>query len=744
MGILRQPFCPATLPELDHLGQLGQQAYEKIHEMRNPLPYRPDIDGLRAIAVISVIAYHLQSTFLPGGFIGVDIFFVISGFVVSAALSKANASSFLGFIAQFYARRLARIVPTLVLVLSVSALLASLFIPRAWLSSLSEETALYAFWGISNWRLQTNTDVYFSPRAEFNPYTQTWSLGVEEQFYLIAPMLFFLWAYAQQFQRPSLARLSTIALSILALGSLIFCAWASTHYPAVAFYSIGARFWELALGALLFFISVKTSPTLAGNTKLIGSIGLIGIGQKVLPWLGLGLITAAALFAMPTAFPWPWALAPAIGALCIIGGVGAEQDHPLRAFLSRPFWVWIGKRSYSLYLWHWPVFVLLRWTTGLETVLQYGCALAITVLLSMLSYRYVEQIFRHNAWIEKHSNRFIIILFLAMPLSGMLLSQYLFTHLQQFSWSTVSRAPNDWYGSNLTMYVDSEKRPCQVDQSFIPFAGGTQRVLMPSQCQIPPHQPTIYVLGDSHAGAIIPMLEQISAQTGTIVKVFSFQGTVATPYACSYLDLQAPMEVGRAPGCLEFNTATRDLIASQAKPGDLVLLSSLRMMRYGDQWASFQISDMQERMDSEKVQALRKDAAAQIDLWIKPFLAQQMKVIFVAPTPIFRAPTFRCADWFNAHNPICVGNNQQPRADLEKLRAPILSAMQQQAQKHANVLIWDTLPILCKEESCSALSDGKPLFFDGDHFSNYGNWVLYPHFKDWLAAQALVNSSAQK
>jgi len=158
--------------------------------MLSKVQYRPDVDGLRAIAVLSVMIYHLNSAFLPGGFVGVDVFFVISGFVVTSSLVAGRSASLPAFVGEFYARRLARIVPALVLALVVSAFAATLFIPEAWLSSLSERTAQYAFFGLSNWVMQANSDFYFAPRAEFNPYVQTWSLGVEEQFYLISSYTF--------------------------------------------------------------------------------------------------------------------------------------------------------------------------------------------------------------------------------------------------------------------------------------------------------------------------------------------------------------------------------------------------------------------------------------------------------------------------------------------------------------------------------------------------------------------------
>ncbi len=227
--------------------------------------YRADIDGLRAVAVLSVMLYHLSAHWLPGGFVGVDIFFVISGFVVSASLTHAPSDRFHRFVAFFYARRLLRIGPALVLVLLTSVLAASLFIPRAWLSEFNERTALYAFFGLSNWVLQTNADTYFAPRAEFNPYTHTWSLGVEEQFYLAFPFLFFAWVKLRDSKRGRVA--ATAALALLGAASLAACVWATKQMPAAAFYGIAFRFWELAVGVLLFQLTASNSNAEAPDRR---------------------------------------------------------------------------------------------------------------------------------------------------------------------------------------------------------------------------------------------------------------------------------------------------------------------------------------------------------------------------------------------------------------------------------------------------------------------------------------------
>src|SRR5262249_12506904 len=187
------------------------------HDRTDHLPY---IDGLRAVAVLSVLTYHLSPSWLPGGFSGVDVFFVISGFVVSAsvgALTEFRPASFLLF---FYARRLLRIAPALIVCLLMTNLATTILVPDSWLSNANQLTVLYALFGLSNIVLATNRDTYFSPRSEFNPFIHTWSLGVEEQFYLVFPFIFVLWMMGDKRRRQTIILFSTLFTC-----SLAYSAW---------------------------------------------------------------------------------------------------------------------------------------------------------------------------------------------------------------------------------------------------------------------------------------------------------------------------------------------------------------------------------------------------------------------------------------------------------------------------------------------------------------------------------------
>lgn len=685
----------------------------------NPV-YRPDIDGLRALAVLSVMLYHLAPKYLPGGFIGVDVFFVISGYVVTSSLVSSNSSSFTGFVGAFYARRLARILPALVLVLLVSAYLSTLFIPFAWLSGFSEKTALAAFFGISNWVMQTNADTYFAPRAEFNPYTHSWSLGVEEQFYLLVPALIYFWLVSHRSKRKKLAKASSFCLTLLCVLSLIAAMMASKRQPEVAFYSIICRFWELGTGVLLF---LHTSQSTASQTRPTW----LQFIQNASPWVGLSGIVASMYLADPVDFPWPWALPAIAGTGLILASQKWNQNSPLHVMLSQALPLWIGKRSYSLYLWHWPIYVLLRWTVGLDNVRWKLAAIALTFFFAATAYRLVETPLRHMRWLERRHLALRITVFALLPVLGFWGTQNLFNNRNRFSLSEVSKNAAEWYTGDRMVYADLEKRFCRADVAISEFAGGLEYTYTAHSCKGESRKNTLFVLGDSHARAYHPMFEQLSADTGMTVRIYEFAG-------CSYVNFIAPMELG-SRGCLAFAKSTLDKSLQSYAAGDLVFLPSLRYMRYGDQWASFHISDMAQAMYSNENMKNREAAFQDAGQWIKPLIEKGFQIAFEAPKPIFKAPAFRCADWFNEMNPICEGRNKQDRQLLEQLRAPILESMDHFRASSPIVRIWDPFPILCPDAICHTSREGHPLFFDGDHPSAYSNLLLYPSFKNFILAQ---------
>ncbi|MFO0456883.1 MAG: acyltransferase family protein, partial [Alphaproteobacteria bacterium] len=303
---------------------------------KEPLPYRADIDGLRALAVIAVMIFHAFPSSLKGGFVGVDIFFVISGYLISSIILRdlhAGEFSFAGF----YARRIRRIFPALALVMfAVLAFGYFALLADEYMQLGKHVGAGAAF--LSNVVLWREAG-YFDNASETKPLLHLWSLAVEEQFYILWPALLYLcWRW----------RCSTLAV-LLTVTALSFAAnLASLRYDlSLAFYSPFTRFWELSAGAVLAYLNVTRPLMLRPNL------------QNAMSWLGLALILAACFgLRKSLSFPGFWALLPVVGACLMIAAGAAAPVN--RWLLARPWMVGIGLISYPLYLWHWPLLSLAR------------------------------------------------------------------------------------------------------------------------------------------------------------------------------------------------------------------------------------------------------------------------------------------------------------------------------------------------------------------------------------------------
>ncbi len=330
------------------------------------LRYRNDIDGLRAVAVVPIVLYHAGVSQISGGFIGVDVFFVISGFLItSIMLGDIEAGRF--SVVAFWGKRIVRIFPALFVMLAGVMIAGCLFLFPGDLRALAFSTAAAAAF-VSNIWFEFTTG-YFGPAAETLPLLHTWSLGVEDQFYIVHPLLI---AVVHRFAPD---RLKPV-LVVTALASFALGLWLCLSMPVHGFYGLPGRVWELALGAL---VAAGAAPLLASQrARDMAALG------------GAGLIALGYLLIRPTSlFPVPWGALPAFGtALIIAYGDGAITARLLAAGPVR----FIGKISYSLYLWHWPIITF--WRLRHDMVLT-PADTAIVVTLSfaaaVLSYRFVER-----------------------------------------------------------------------------------------------------------------------------------------------------------------------------------------------------------------------------------------------------------------------------------------------------------------------------------------------------------------
>ena len=341
------------------------------------LTYRPEIDGLRAIAVGAVIAYHAQITILghqpfKGGFIGVDIFFVISGYLITSIILKELVTTGSFSFKHFYERRVRRILPALLFVMLVS-------LPFAWMYLLTSsfvdfsKSILYSLGFSSNFYFHYSGQQYGAESGLLKPFLHTWSLSVEEQYYILFPIVLLItFKYFRKY-----------LIHILILGFIIslgLADWSSRNHPSISFYFIHTRMWELMAGSILAYFEI-TKGRRSQNQTL----------NLILPFTGLILIGHSILFFNNKMFhPSFYTLSPIIGVCLIIWF--SNKDELITKILSTKLFVGIGLISYSLYLWHYPIFAFARRTNlAQDSLFKQLILAAVIVVLSMLSYYFVEK-----------------------------------------------------------------------------------------------------------------------------------------------------------------------------------------------------------------------------------------------------------------------------------------------------------------------------------------------------------------
>lgn len=358
------------------------------------LGYRGDIEGLRAVAILLVVAAHAGVARFAGGFVGVDVFFVLSGYLITGLLvQEIRRTGELRF-AAFYARRLRRLLPALLLMLAGTCLLGWLLVAPAEQPSQATAAASAALW-LSNFHFALSNLDYFSPGAEASLFLHTWSLGVEEQFYLVWPVLLVLalGAWTGATKPLSTRRLKMAMLAVFVL-SLLLCLWWTQTAPRLAFYMMPSRAWQFALGALVFLYFGAPAAAGSATPHAGGSSGR----RAMLGWLGLATIIAAALLLngrMP--YPGAWALLPAFGAAgVLVAGARAADTGVARVLSLQPMQA-IGRVSYAWYLWHWPVLLLGATVVDMHNPWIRLALVLASLAVAVLSYHLVETPIRSNA-----------------------------------------------------------------------------------------------------------------------------------------------------------------------------------------------------------------------------------------------------------------------------------------------------------------------------------------------------------
>jgi peptidoglycan/LPS O-acetylase OafA/YrhL len=498
--------------------------------------YFHEIDSLRALAVIAVIINHIQKSWLPGGFLGVDVFFVISGFVVTSALLNTESTSAKEFFLGFYKKRLKRLYPALLVCLCLC--FATTFIvypdPKSVL-----KTGFWATLGISNIQLVWAAQDYFATSSEINPFTHTWSLGVEEQFYFIYPVLFYF--FCRKVRRGMIPALSLLlAISV----SLFF--YFKKSDASYAFYLMPSRFWQLGLGGLIFLLP-QTSRFQRFNKN----------------WLLLPLGALLFCFFASSVFSFSYTLLATLATAFIL--IFIKETKARFYLLLKPV-LTIGLLSYSLYLYHWPILVLVKNTISIEAPFIFTLSLLLMISTSWTSFKFVESKLRGT-----HFNNFqtalfasiVVFLWLGKKYSARI-SELTFVGYKQSGMASRSKC---YYDKNSLKKLETD-----FSYSFAKRFYTTCLTYKPTNEQV---KKSIYLYGNSHALEKFPVITKYAEEYD--YKLY-FMGISA-----SHAFATTPLKL--CNGNMALFDCLIDTLKKNADPGSLVVISiPIRTFMHKPHW----------------------------------------------------------------------------------------------------------------------------------------------------------------
>jgi peptidoglycan/LPS O-acetylase OafA/YrhL len=644
------------------------------------LSYRADLDGLRAIAVLAVVFMHVGFSIFPGGYIGVDIFFVISGFLITTIIAreiKENEFTLL----KFYERRIRRILPALAVMVVFALLASALLYDSGRFKSFSKSLlATMLFYSNINF---LNEAGYFDAPSLLKPLLHTWSLAVEEQFYIVFPLLMYAihtWA------RKSVK----LILSIVALISLALAVYTVNNHDATsAFYLAHMRAWELLVGGLLA-LNIFPATT---NKTINTSLGLSGALMIFIPIFR---------YTEQTPFPGLSAVVPVLGTALIIYSSMAERSLVGKVLGVTPL-VFIGQISYSLYLWHWPLVIfakyyIIRPLTGLELFLL----LVVIFAISILSWRFVETPFRSRRFLTTSQ-------VFALGLGTMTVIIAAAGVVYQFN-----GFPNREGSTPLVEFIDKENtdhftKCAEVTDGFKSCFMGDKS------------QPVSFMLwGDSHAASVRGAVERAAARNHSY-------GLFTYKLACPPLLGVTPDFSFFTEPCNEYNKQVMVYLERHPQVSTVILAGRWSFYIEGvynpskpsdSVSTSFLAGSSRDTSDEKFVEdGLEKTVQSLLDMNRKVVIVSQVPEIgYDVPSANFIAMRSG-RDVNEIISPSVeeyLNRNQKAIAILDKLKLK------------PGVRIVDPWMILCAEGKCRATVDGIPLYRDDDHLSHFGSEVITP------------------
>lgn len=658
--------------------------------------YRPDIDGLRAVAVMAVVLFHAFPTQVAGGFIGVDIFFVISGFLISSILMKEHEAGQFSY-AGFYARRIRRIFPALILVLAFCYVLG-------WFSLFADEFAQLGKHVAGGGLFSANLVLwheagYFDQASEQKLLLHLWSLGIEEQFYIVWPILLgLLW-------KP---RWTVVGMAVLFGFSFLANVMLVGINKTATFYFPLTRFWELLAGAMLAWLQLRR-PDLPGRHGNLQSLA------------GLALL-AAGLYAIheTRAFPGYWALLPVLGAVLLISA--GPRALLNRWLLGNRLMVGIGLISYPLYLWHWPVMAFIRISKDGELTQPYAIrAIVISTLLAWLTYRFVEAPFRRGPIVRKK----ILLLSIAMALLVVVGSvTFLLDGFPKRKAATI-------VDQTLLEEIRRHPKAFESDESCQALLGMSSAQEKSVVCLTSSHQPEFAIMGDSHGMAF---------NQAAILNHVPFNVLFMGRHGClpfTEYTFRAPEEIADARGCREGAHVALEYI--KQSPGiHTVLLATRGPIYFSGTGFGKEGKHELAFYDKEDKPIDAKEAFMNgYSRLVQQLLKSGKKVIFMVDWPELGASPKACigSRLVSAGRSEGKSDCMNPRSIVDERQAEYRQLIGALQAKNPEMKVYDPLDIFCDENTCYGIKGTHVYYFDDDHISLRGSTLVIRDFQAWLGRE---------
>jgi peptidoglycan/LPS O-acetylase OafA/YrhL len=668
---------------------MNQSAVMLAYQLEVPLKavpvrarnHRADIDGLRAVAVIVVIINHFHKNVVPSGYLGVDMFFVISGYVITASLARRQHDTLIDFIGTFYSARLKRLMPALVACVAVTCIVGSLFInPTTVEFRYSFRAAIHALFGLSNIYFFRHATDYFGSSAELNLFTHTWSLGVEEQFYLVFPVAFWLSGFGRA--QPNGWRNLFVGLGLATAFSFSYFVWMSEANPPGAYFLMPARFWELGTGCITCLLAGPKSSLMRSGSELLSLFASIVLG--------------AALFAPIE--KQIYATPAVVICTAILIGTLRPNCYVYRFLTIKPI-VFIGLISYSLYLWHWSVLVISRWTIGVSW-LTAPIQVSAIIILSALSYFYVERPFRWKTWSKSRlrtigyalaatSTAALFVFVLEIPLKGVL---YTGSPAKMVEKGGPSLHHNKYANGKLIWPVEdciltSDRHEGTLISADICTVGNLSS-----------SKRRFLVIGNSFSAAEFEMYTSLTEANIGSVTVTSSWG--ASPIA------EVPASSPWIQSNAQYWNVVIPSLAAELKRGDfLVMINDV---------AGF--SPEKVTVESEHQLTLLKNGLSRLAVEME---LKGVGIIFQSGNPFAREagcdPDMAKSQWFNLINqPVCKYYTRD--YSIERLRN-LNTVLQNLQKEHRNFYILDLFDVFCASSICK-FDNGKGEYLYRDPWSH--------------------------